>query len=67
MPNSPQFEKKEDPPVLDMRKQTIRMLSTIINQNRKRKWNNEGVSIYEILAGMAMMGYANYYQKVRCK
>ena len=44
---------------------TMGLLSTLIKENKIKKWNTGRVSIYEILCGMAIVGYANYYQKIR--
>jgi hypothetical protein len=44
---------------------TLGMIDALIKENKVKKWNQDRVSIYEILAGMTIIGYANYYQKVR--
>lgn len=41
------------------------ILDTMIKENKIKKWNNGKVSIYEILSGMCVLAYANYYQKIR--
>jgi hypothetical protein len=41
------------------------MLDRLIKENKIKKWNHDRVNIYEILCGMAIIAYANYYQKVR--
>jgi hypothetical protein len=40
-------------------------LNTLIKENKVKKWNSERVSIYEILCGLTVVAYANYYQKIR--
>ena len=40
---------------------TLSMLDTLIKENKVKKWNTDRVSIYEILSGMAIIAYANYY------
>ena len=44
---------------------TLSILGTLIKENRIKKWNNDTISVYEILTGMTVVAYANYYQKVR--
>jgi Ca2+-binding EF-hand superfamily protein len=44
---------------------TIPIMSKLINDNKIKKWNTDRVSIYEILCGMTVIAYANYFQKIR--
>lgn len=44
---------------------TLSILGTLIKENRIKKWNTDTINIYEILTGMAVVAYANYYQKIR--
>ena len=44
---------------------TLGILDTMIKENKVKKWNTGKVNIYEILCGMVVVGYANYYQKIR--
>jgi hypothetical protein len=40
---------------------TLTMLDALIKENKVKKWNTDKVNIYEILAGMTIISYSNYY------
>jgi hypothetical protein len=44
---------------------TLNILDTLIMENRIKKWNTNKVNIYEVLCGMTVVAYANFYHKVR--
>mmetsp|Transcript_1026 Transcript_1026/g.1015 ORF Transcript_1026/g.1015 Transcript_1026/m.1015 type:complete len:93 (+) Transcript_1026:208-486(+) len=39
---------------------TLSLLDTLIKENRVKKWNHQRINIYEIICGMAIIGYGNY-------
>ena len=44
---------------------TLSILGTLIKENKIKKWNHDTVNIYEVLCGMTVIAYANYFQKIR--
>ena len=44
---------------------TLSILDTLIKENKIKKWNKDKVNIYEILCGLTIISYANFFQKIR--